>query len=572
MYNISKKIWNIFDNYQKIFFSKLCFLSIIVMLLELISIGFVVPIIYSLSNENFFNIYPIFNNINQLLGYPEPKQLTIISLVVLAIIFFVKNIFFVYFYWLEGTFIYGTQEDISKKLFSVFIKKDYLFHTENNSADLITRIRTDTLVLSGGIHSFLSLVKSGILVLGISSFLFFLEPLGFGITIFALIFFGAIFTYFSNKKSKEIGKIRQSQEILRTQRLQESFAGIKEIKTFSKQDYFIKSYEVLTKLLAKVYSIRHVMVKLPRLFFEIIAVLCIVFLTMFLFYGTESNTKIFAILGVFSLSAIRILPSLNDILASVNTFKFSQIPVEYIAKNIGSYYEKNSDNLKDKFEFNNSIDLKNVYFQYPKRTNFVLEDVNLNIKKGEKIAVTGDTGSGKSTLIDIILGIQKPTKGKILVDNFERELSENSWCKRIGYVPQTIYLFDETIKKNIAIGEDEKNIDNKHLEKCLEISKLNDFVMKLPNKSDTFVGESGIQLSGGQKQRIGIARALYKNPDLIIFDEATNALDLNTEVKIYSSIIKELKDKTLIVVTHKKNFHNFSNKIINIEKNKIYEI
>ena len=574
MYKISKKIWNIFDKNQKTFFSKLCFFSVIAMILELVSIGFIVPIIYSLSQENFFEVYPIFNNINQLLGYPESRQLTIISLIVLFIIVFVKNIFFVYYYWLEGKFAFGTQENVSKKLFSTFIKKDYLFHTENNSADLITRIRTDTFVLREAIQSLLSLVNNGILLLGITTLLFFIEPLGFAFAIFVLIFFGSIFNYFSTKKSLEIGKIRQSQEILRTQKLQESFMGIKEIKTFSKQDYFIKSYEDLTKLLAKIYSLRHVILKLPRAFFEVVAVICIVFLTLFLFYGSENNTKIFATLGVFSFSAIRILPTLNGILAAANTFKFSQTPVEYISKNIENYNGKNHSNLnlKNKFKFNTSINFKNIYFKYSKRTNFILEDVNMNIIKGEKIVIAGDTGSGKSTLIDIILGIQKPTKGKILVDSFERELNENSWCQRIGYVPQSIYLFDETIKKNIAIGEDEKDINNKHFEKCLEISRLSEFVNKLPNKSNTYVGESGVQLSGGQKQRIGIARALYKNPDLIIFDEATNALDLNTEVEIYTSIVKELKGKTLIVVTHKKNFHNFSNKIIKVENNKIYEI
>ena len=572
MYKITKKIWSIFDNYQKIFFSKLCVLSLITMILELASISFIVPIIYSLSNENFFEIFPIFNNINQLLGNPEPRQLTIISLIILFFVYFIKNVFFVYFYWQEGKFAFGTQEDVSKKLFATFINKEYPFHTENNSADLITRIRTDTLVLREAIQSLLSLVKNVILVFGISTLLFFIEPLGFSIAIFSLIFFGTIFFYFSTKKSKEIGKKRQLQEILRTQRLQESFMGIKEVKTFSTQDHFIKNYENLTKLLARIYSLRHLIVKLPRIFFEVIAVLCIIFLTMLLFYNSEDSTKIFAILGIFSLSAIRMLPSLNDILTSMNTFKYSQIPIEYIAKNIEDYYKKNSDKLKEKFEFNTSINFKNIYFKYSKRKNFVLENVNLNINKGDKIVLTGDTGSGKSTLIDIILGIQKPSKGKIFVDNTERELDENFWCKEIGYVPQSIYLFDETIKKNIAIGEDEHNIDNEHLEKCIKISRLDDFISKLPNKSSTFVGESGVQLSGGQKQRIGIARALYKNPNLIILDEATNALDLNTELKIYDAIIKELKDKTLIVVTHKKNFHSFSNKIINIEDNRVHEI
>ena len=572
MRKIIKNIWTIFDDNQKFSFSILCLFSVISTILELLSIGFVVPIIISLGNENFFELYPIFNNLNEIIGSPTIREFTVISLIVLLTIYVFKNIFLAYYYWVEGKFAFDTQENVSKKLFSAFIKKDYTFHTKNNSADLITRIRTDTLVLREAVQSLLSLFTNAILILGISTLLFVIEPLGFSISTFTLIFFSTVFFYFSTKKSKEIGKMRQAQEILRTQRLQESFMGIKEVKTFSKEEFFIENYKKLTTLLAKIYSIRHIILRLPRIFFEIIAVLCVIFLTIFLLYSGENNTKIFAILGVFSLSAIRMLPSLNNILSSINTFKFSQIPVEYISKNIEINQRDKIRNLKDDFNFKNSIELKNIYFKYTNRDKFVLEDVNLKINKGDKIVITGDTGSGKSTLIDIILGIQKPSKGNIYIDNYKKILNEELWCKKIGYVPQSIYLFDETIKKNIAIGETQEDIKNEHLNKCIRISKLDEFVKTLPNKIDTYVGETGVQLSGGQKQRIGIARALYKNPDLIIFDEATNALDLNTELEIYDLITKELKEKTLINVTHKKNFHDFSNKIFNIEKNKINEI
>ena len=367
-----------------------------------------------------------------------------------------------------------------------------------------------------------------------------------------------------------MGKIRQEFEISRTKKLQESFSGIKEIKTFLLNNIFIKSYEVIAKTIARAYAVRGLILKLPKVFLETLVIIIIILLTIILINGTSDNTKVFALLGVFAVSAIKIIPHVYSVISALNTIKFSNKPINYYKSNLKEEYRKDKDKLIVDLKFNKKIVFDKIYFQYPEKKENLLENLNFEIKKGDRIHLKGVTGSGKSTLIDLLLGLQKPTSGEILVDDKALTSLGEGWFSNISYVPQSIFLFDDNIKQNITLSENAE-IDEDHFLKCVEAAELKDFINKLPYKENTQIGEVGSKISGGQKQRIGIARALYKKSEIIILDEATNAVDDVTEKKIYLNL-NTFKNKTLIAINHREipeelNFNKYLIKEKKIELN-----
>tara|TARA_B100000902_G_scaffold399348_1_gene469768 strand:+ start:10343 stop:12055 length:1713 start_codon:yes stop_codon:yes gene_type:complete len=560
-------IWSLMTIKQQKTFIFLTFFSFIVLLLEILSIGSIFPIIYSIADPNFYKSIEFFNNF-EFLKFKNNFNFSIFIFLSLIFIVIIKNLIIAIFFWYESKFLINTQETISKNLFSKLINKEYAFHLENNTADLITRVRTDSLLIREVISSLFKLLQSFIFIFGILLFLIFIEPLGFAITLSIFLFTGSIFYFLTSKKNKQIGELRQRLEIERTKKLQESFGGIKEIKTFIKDYLFVREYENLTMKIVRPYHLRIFISKLPRLFSEVLLVLIVVILVIFLYLNSFDNTKVFALLSVFGVSAIKIIPYLNNALNSLNTFKFSKDPIEYYNKFINFRSPTQNISTQKIINFNEKISLNDIYFRYPKNENYVLKKINFEINKKEKIIIQGETGSGKSTLIDLLLGLQAPTSGEIFFDEQKVNNSNHNWLINFSYIPQSIYLFDDTIKNNIILEHDESKFNANLFKNCLEICELSRFVDSLKNKENTNIGEIGSNISGGQKQRIGIARALYRNSKILILDEATNALDLETEKKIYSNISK-IKDKTMIIVNHRDIFDKNDYKIINIQNNKL---
>ena len=562
-----KKIWEILSNKEKKVFNLLLIFSLIILCLEIISIGSIFPVVYGITDPNFFNKYEIINRF--ILNYNlTGPQVSILILFFVFLIILIKNIILSAYYFFESKFIFGIQESLSAKLFSKLINMNYSFHLENNSADLITRIRSDSIIIRESIYALFNLIKSLIFVIGLLIFLAVIEPYGFFITAITFLTIGIIFYKFTSKKSEQIGEKRQEQEILRSKKLQEGFNGIKEIKTFLKNEAITKSYNELAKLIGKTYYIRSFISKIPFVFLETLTVLIIVILSSILIFETNNYAKIFALLGVFSVSAVKISPHLKMILNSLNIFKFSKLPIDFYYRKFDDNNRVNQDKniAKNNLNFEKDIQFEKIFFKYPNSDENVLENINFTIKKGDKVIIKGETGSGKSTLIDLILGLQPPFNGKIKIDGREVNLQTSNWLSRVSYVPQDIFLFDDTVKNNIVLGE--KNFDQDLFNKCLEAAEIKKFVKGLPKEENTLLGEDGSNISGGQKQRVGIARALYKNSDIIIFDEATNALDQSTEIKIFNNLAKEF-DKTFLIINHREINSNFQLKTLVVENKNI---
>lgn len=560
---VIKHIWQFLSDKEKNKFLILLCLSIVVLFFEIISIGTIFPFIYSLTDENFLDKYVFLSEIYEPFNL-QKKHFSIFVLFFLLTIILIKNSFLAFFLWIENKFFFEAQEKISKRLFANLIDKDYSFHLINNSADLITRIRTDSTLIKDTISALFNFFQSIIFISGILVFLIFLEPIAFTITCLAFLLLGSLFYKFTSKKMSEVGKIRQKFEIAKTKKLQESFSGIKEIKTFLLKNIFIKDYDLLSKSIAKTYAIRGLILKLPKVFIETVVLIVIIILTIILLDSTKENTKVFALLGVFAVSAIKIIPHVYSVLNALNIFKFSKKPIDYYKENLADQNFEVNSNHQIELKFKDKIFFKKVFFKYPEKYENVLENLNFEINKGDFIHLKGNTGAGKTTLIDLLLGLQVASSGEISIDETNIEKLQNCWLNFVSYVPQSIYLFDDTIKNNITLGKKESEIDKKNFSNSIRNSELEEFINKLPNKENTMIGEVGSKISGGQKQRIGLARALYKKSEIIILDEATNALDFQTEKQIYQNLSK-LKDKTLIVINHKDISAEFNFKIFKIK-------
>ena len=341
----------------------------------------------------------------------------------------------------------------------------------------------------------------------------------------------------------------------------------KEREFFLKFDNKINTY---TKCTAKIQYINI----LPRLFLEFITILVMLFLVVFLFFSGSSLSDILVLLALYAVAAFRILPSINRLLNSYQNLSFGLLSLDTIYNDYKLFSNNNTKNLIEskskKIFLKKSIDLKNITFAYSENNEkVILNNVSLSIAANTTVGIIGKSGSGKTTLIDIIVGLLKPSSGKISVDGKEINFDEYQWKNNIAYVPQNIYLLDDSIKKNIAFGYQDFHIDEKNIIFSSNISEADEFVKLLPKKYDTIVGESGVNLSGGQKQRIGIARAFYNNSNFIVLDEATSSLDSITEEKIISNIFKIKKDKTILISAHKLTLLKKCDYILEIKKGEV---
>tara|TARA_X000000950_G_C13851792_1_gene634799 strand:- start:493 stop:1740 length:1248 start_codon:yes stop_codon:yes gene_type:complete len=381
--------------------------------------------------------------------------------------------------------------------------------------------------------------------------LIFIEPTG---AISVGIFYGVlslIFFQFTKRKLTKWGELRQNLDSQVSKISFEGLGGIKDLIILGKRsvymDYFSNRNFSKFNLNAKMGTLSQV----PRFFLELVSILGLIsFISVMLIQGKEP-TSLITILGVFVAAVFRLIPSINKIISVSQLLKYHKPSVEIIFNELNSteLFENTSlDNSE--FVFKNQIEFKDVRFAYNKK-NIVLNDVNLKIKRGQSIGLIGESGSGKSTFVDLLVGLHEPSFGNILIDNSDNFQLSQSWRNNVGYVSQTIYLIDDSIKKNIALGVPDDKIDDQWINEILIKVRLDKFINNLEEGFNTKVGERGVQLSGGQRQRIGLARALYNDPEILILDEATSSLDENTEREVMSAVNSLKRQKTLIIIAHR---------------------
>lgn len=549
------------------------FITIIGTFLETLGIGIIFPILKIIvEGEEFIkNYHTNYAYINHFIEYLSSKnyiELISFLLFLVILVFFIKTIFFLYLVNKQTKLSHMIEYKLAKTLFYHYLNQEYSFHLARNSSKLFSNITEEIKNFRLNlIDPFLIISTEIIFVFAIVTLLILIEPTA---TVSVAIFIAVIaFIYVSFTKTKisKIASKRQIHEALKIQHLKQGLNGIKEIKISGKENIFLSIFNkhnletVNSRVKLGIWTI------IPRYLLEFLSVAGISMLAIFFVNHGGDLKSLLPTLGVFLAATFRLLPSTVKIVQLYGRIRFgtpsSNLLREELKQSKNRFHEKKLFQINNNFNFD-KLSLKNISFKYPNSNKNVLNNITLDINKGDKIGIVGSSGSGKSTFIDLITGLIAPTEGQIYLNNNQVDLDNKYWFRKISYTPQFIFLSDDTILKNIAFGIEKNNLVLNNVKKASELAEIKDFVENLKLGLNTFIGEFGVRISGGQKQRIGIARSLYSNSEILILDESTSAIDLKTEEKIINNI-NSLRDKTVVIVSHRISTLKNCNKLIEIK-------
>ena len=566
MFYYLNKFLNIFGGNKKKYYYFFIFSNLLIAFLEMVGIGIIFPILKIIidplfvSNIKEYNI-GLINNLTS-------NEILIFMLIIMSLIFLIKNSLIGILSWAQIKYSLFLQNKVSTSLFHKYINNSYLFHKQNDSSKLIRAVNYDSMVVITGfiIPSFYFATEL-FLIIGIIWLLALYQVNGLLIVFFFFVISILIYKKF-NFALKDYGKKKQLNETLKLKYLVTVFEGIKEILFYRKQKFFFNLYEVANLKSNDSTSFLEGVKILPRLLLETFGVIILASVMFSLVLDGANLSELLPLFAIYVVGGFKILPSLNRIISSIQQMRFNKVYLETLVNEYDNQksFKHFSDITKvQNINFNDKIQLKNISFNYKMkgREKKLINDLNISFKKNTITAIIGKSGSGKSTIIDILLGLLQQDSGEIIVDG--KSINQNIVKLKIGYVPQNNFLLNDTIKKNIALGVSEEEIDQNKVNRALELSNLiNDFK---PSKLsiETIVGERGLQISGGQAQRISIARSLYEDPEIIIFDEATSSLDRSTESEILQNLLKLKESKTIILITHNETILKFCDKIISID-------
>ncbi len=568
------KVFQILNKKQKVSIILLLSLMILTMLFEVFTLSALLTFLNTSTLQEETILYKYLKNVlNILLPNNEIILSSMLLLFFLVLIFVIKNIITIIVYYKESKFVNDLREGLSKKILLNYLSLPYAYYFNAKSSEIVKNITLEVDHFTISVFSILRIFLESTIFVGILIYLLFLN---FEITASILILFLIFSTVFYSLNRKALvryGNKRPHVIRKRLQLIQEIFRNIKMMKLREK-NHLIEEFKLSNSEIAKNAFKTTFLNTIPKPIFElfVIAVFC---LFAYNFFSTEKIAiNLLPQIGIYVVAVYKIMPSMVKIITSVQTLEYNVQGIDSIYNNIlkgaaikEKHPKENKLKTKDIFNFKNTIKIENLSFKfYSNKSDYVLKNINLSIPKNSHIGIIGKTGEGKSTLTDLIMGLLDPSEGKILVDGFSIENNISKWKEMIGYVPQETYLHDASLRENIAFGVDKNLIDDIKVEKVSKLASLSDFVKTLDKGFETEVGENGIKLSGGQKQRISIARALYKDPELIIFDEATSSLDPITEKEIINAINSLKNEKTLISISHKISTMLYCDKIYEIKK------
>lgn len=545
------------------------FLILISAVLEIFGVALIVPVLsLILTSESIFIFdYSFFNY--EIYFQIDRKILINYTVIFVLIFFLLKSAFLTYFNYWRSKFIFSLNEKLSNKIFSTYLKLPYLFHLKRNSSTS-TRNLLAIQNFVRNIDQLAHLVTEFIILLSFIILLFIYEP---QITIFMVII-GFLFYYIYNKIVSpinfNIGKKSHeaSRDILNT--IKQGLMGIKDIKLYGREENFYSEFKKTIKRFSKSLTTYEFLQPIPKIILEFLAVFLIIITVVILIFLKYENNEILIFIALLGAVGFKLIPSLNKVISAIQHLKYYLPLTDSIIDELKLNSKIEKISIED-IHFNKNLKFNNVSYSYDNK-KIILDKINLTISKNENIGIIGKTGSGKSTLINLVLGLIKPSSGEILIDEKKESLNSRSWQNKIGFVPQNVYLINDSIKKNIAFGLNELEISEEKIKQASEVSQLDEFINTLPNGLETIIDENGSNLSGGQVQRIGIARALYGNPDILVFDEPSSALDNFTEDKLFKAIKDISNHKSIIIISHKLSTLNFCDQIYKIENKKIINI
>lgn len=555
--DVVRKLNYIFNTKQKV---EIFWLFVIICIgsgLELMGVSVILPIINGIMAPDKMLEEPAYIWIYEKFHMTSVRPLIMLLLVSLIVVYVIKNAFLIYMYNKQYKFIFENQRVLADRMVKCYMSQPYLFHVSKNSAELLRNINEDTGNFFGALQAGIKLLTELMVCLVLGVYLL-IKDKTITISVVCLL---AIMLWLSVKVYKKnlvrMGARNRFYQMSLNKWVQQSFGGIKEVKILNKEKFFYDKYDEAYRGHAKSEYTYHTLLMIPKPIIETMCICGLLGAIAIKFWWRGADITYFVpILSVFAIAAFRLLPSFNRITEYLGTILYQKSAITSIYEDLKEIDELNAQkrekNKEEKaIQFQNKIEIKDLTFSYPGAEKEVLKDLNLEIRKKSSVAFIGHSGAGKTTLADILMGLLKPAKGDVCVDGVSIFEGLNSWHQIIGYIPQTIYLMDDTIKNNIAFGIEEKEIDPARLKYAVEQAQLAQLIEELEFGLDTKIGEMGVRLSGGQRQRIGIARALYHNPEILVLDEATSALDNETEKAVMDAIETLHGKMTLIIIAHR---------------------
>ena len=523
---------------------------------EALGIGLIFPYISILSNPGIIENHSILKWTFNTLPISTKDELILVISLGLFIYFVFKNIFYLTSQYIQQNYLIGKRVELVGTIFQGYMHSAYEFHLNHNPAFLHRNINATDQIFSGLLQPFFEILSEVIIVFCVILMLLYSNFM-LSISALLLITFPTwLLNKYIAKKMKILGKENFNLIGVTSKNLLEGLYGIKEIQIMNRQKYFSKSFIENSRVLGFIRRDQTIIRYIPRATLESLIILVMVGAVIFIVLSGQSIIESLPLISLFAVASVRILTSATKIIIGMNNLSFNSVIGDTIINEINEFKQqkqnsiiKNNENVTlNSFE---KVELKNVSFKYINEKKKILNRIDMTINKGQSIAIVGGSGVGKSTLIDIFLGLLKPFEGEIKVNGVLLDNCKHSWQKKIGYIPQSIYLCDDTLKNNIAFGLPEASIDMDRLNNAIQIAQLKEVVNELKEGIDTIIGDRGVKLSGGQRQRVAIARALYHDPDILIMDEATSSLDNQTEREFIKAVDRLKGQKTMIIVAHR---------------------
>jgi len=557
VYDIVKKILYLLPAGDKYKLLALFVLMLLAAALEVAGIGMIPAFVAIVADPDKVMQHGAVGNLLEYLGITAPRELLIWGGATLIAVFVVKNTYIIFYYYIEARYTYNRFYKIAHRLMSSYMQAPYTFHLKRNTAELLRNSNHEVrLLINKIIRPSLNLAKEMLMTLAIIIFLLVLEPI---ITLVVFMLLGSSvggFMMLTQKRMKQYGKEDQLHRSGLIKALNQGVGGIKDARVLNREAEFIEKFRFAAFRSSYLMRMYEFVSKIPKPIVETMAVAGIMLIAVLMVLQGREVAAIVPVLTLFAMATVRLMPALQNITKALTQLRYNIVVVDPLYSDIRELaeYRKNFLNDRKKQErvvLEKSIEARDIHYRYPGSDEWALDGISFMIQSGQSVAFTGSSGAGKTTIVDILLGLLDPVKGEILLDgkNIQDQLS--AWQRNIGYIPQFIYLSDETLRNNIAFGIPEKEIKDQNIWRALRLANLDEFVQRLPKKLNTIIGERGVRLSGGQRQRVGIARALYHDPQVLVMDEATSALDNTTEKQIISAIDQLRGERTIITVAHR---------------------
>ena len=559
-----RKAWAVYPKQSKRRVPFVMLLGILGTAVEAFGIGLVIPVMTTMSKASPGNSGSILQPLFNFFGIRAVGTMVGVAVLSIVVAFIIKNVYQLFYSWYVSKFSNFSSQQLSSMLFRSFLRRPYTFHLQRNSSELLNVVQQEVGMTLAIVTSTTGLLKEILLGGSVAVLMFITEPVAAASTLTILIFGSILYTKVTKPRIAYFGQQRQKIQAPLMRYLLQGFGGVKDIQVLGRAEDFSTQYEK-QNLVVQDATLRYSLIRqIAPMWTELLAMSGLTVVVWVMVWQGRAPDRIIPLLGLFVIATWRFVPSINNVINLVNSLSYSKPAVESLYNEF-EYIKKQNEIVKTQAVFTDKIEMRNLTFSYANTVAPSLRDVNIVVRKGETVGFIGPSGAGKSTLVDVILGLLPPSSGELLVDGVNMHEHNIEWQSTIGYVAQAIYLTDDTIRRNVAFGIAENEIDDVALERSLKSAQLWEFVQGLPDKTHSIVGERGIRVSGGQRQRIGIARALYHEPQVLVLDEATSSLDIETETEVMSAIRALQGFKTILIVAHRLSTVQHCDRVYRIE-------